>query len=556
MPNETKFTATTGNAEVSGTLRDKSIVFPTVPPVGITSVGPRVTFNFITEEWSNANEYQYYDVVNISGASYVARQNVPTGIDISNEDYWFRWNDPNAEFQELENIVHTYDSRITGNTEAVAAEKTRAQAAESANTQAIEAEKTRAQAAENANTQAIETEKTRATGAETNLEETKAAKNHASADTTYGAATDTLYGHVKLYNTINDKVDGALTPNALHGYINSLKNPYNAKAHLFGDSNGTATHLSGIGIPYYMKQIFNMDVENHAVNGAVFQPDVSGYTNRIVDQIEKATSDDSQYVFIIGGINDFHYGWSTISPYANAVIETVNAAIEKFSNAEIVLMMDMGHQYPNYTLLSMCKAMAISWYNKPIHFISLCDMCVDDANWYNQNHYSSSAYVTIAKRIANSLLGIQNYGADATAVRSQGFDGSIIRNYNSVTINPYDMVLRSDNYMSFETGFFNKNTNYTAGQVIYEFIGTLHASDFYVGIPAMRGSDNAFESQIVGVRVTNKDAFDSSASNNPVVSVAFPYNINPSQTYSTIYRAFWQFSCNLHAVYNTVPSFG
>ena len=549
MPNETKFTATTGNAEVSGTLRDKSIVFPTVPPVGITSVGPRVTFNFITEEWSNTNEYQYYDVVNISGASYVARQNVPTGIDISNEDYWFRWNDPNAEFQELENIVHTYDGRITDNAEAVAAEKTRAQAAESANTQAIEDEKTRAQAAESANTQAIENEKTRATGAETNLEETKAVKNHASADTTYGAATDALYGHVKLYNTINDKVDGALTPNAVQNYISTINTPYNAKCFLFGDSNGTATHLPGNGIQYYMKQIYNMNVTNYSVNGATFQTGIDN-AEVIKNEISKAPSDpDVSYVIIIGGINDFHYGWSNIGNYINAVKEAVNAACEKYERATVILTMDMGKQYPNFVMLSMCRAMATATYSRPIQFISIADMCLNTNNFYNQNHYSAMGYEKISQRIATAMSGHMVTGAESTNNFAGVYDDRI-RNYNSVSIDPYDVTLTSIGYIYFDTGFFTKTTEYKSGTKVFDYIGCLPGTQFYAAVPALRSAGaNQVDTKPVSLTLVSKYGYEATASNNPTIEAQLPYDITPNTVYGNPYRAFYTFDCSMHATY-------
>ena len=120
MPNSQSFSASTGAANVSGTLTDTNVIQPAQPPIGLQAIGPRVTFNFITEPWNSNNTYSYYDVVNVSGASYVARQDVPVGIELTNTDYWFRWNDPNAQFSSLENTVNTFDARITTNTNNIA----------------------------------------------------------------------------------------------------------------------------------------------------------------------------------------------------------------------------------------------------------------------------------------------------------------------------------------------------------------------------------------------------------------------------------------------------
>ena len=113
MANTQSFSASTDNATVSGTLTDKELQAPEAPPSGRVAIGPRVTFNFITDEWSSGNTYAYYDVVQVNGNSYIARQNVPTGIEITNTDYWIHWADPNAQFQELYNIVMTFQEKLT-----------------------------------------------------------------------------------------------------------------------------------------------------------------------------------------------------------------------------------------------------------------------------------------------------------------------------------------------------------------------------------------------------------------------------------------------------------
>lgn len=124
MANTQSFSASTDNATVSGTLTDKELQTPEAPPSGRVAIGPRVTFNFITDEWSSANTYAYYDVVQVNGNSYIARQNVPTGIEITNTDYWIHWADPNAQFQELYNIVMTFQDKIASIEESIDTLKT------------------------------------------------------------------------------------------------------------------------------------------------------------------------------------------------------------------------------------------------------------------------------------------------------------------------------------------------------------------------------------------------------------------------------------------------
>jgi len=121
MPNESSFAANTSGARVTGTLRDNLPVIPNVPPMGLQAIGPRVTFNF-AGLWDEAVSYEYYDVVrDAAGASYIARvATVPAGTPLTDNAYWIPWADPNAQFDELNNVVQTFDGRITANTEAIA----------------------------------------------------------------------------------------------------------------------------------------------------------------------------------------------------------------------------------------------------------------------------------------------------------------------------------------------------------------------------------------------------------------------------------------------------
>lgn len=139
------------------------MVIPDVPPQGLMSVGPRFTPNYIKEPWSALNSYVYFDVVrDVAGSSYIAiKPLVPAGAELTNEDYWFKWSDPDAQLNELEQIVKLYDARISQNASAITAEEQRATASEA----------------------------------------TKAPTDHASEETVYGVGNAVNYGHVKIADT-------------------------------------------------------------------------------------------------------------------------------------------------------------------------------------------------------------------------------------------------------------------------------------------------------------------------------------------------------------------
>lgn len=335
MPNKTSFSAQTSGASVRGELTDRDMAYPVAPPApALQAVGPRVTFNFITEAWSSENSYSYYDVVNIDGASYVARQNVPTGIEISNEDYWFRWNDPNAQFAELEDIVQGYDSRITA-AEGIAADaKSAAESAQSAASAAND----------NANA--------------------RAPKVHADASgATYGQGSASLFGHVKLSDSdsTSTATSGiAATPkrvsDAASSTLSSAKSyadtkvsavtprisALESKTHIvvIGDSFST---LSPRAYSWPSQLGDHYTVHNYAVGGTGFVTHGSASANKnFQQQCDQAIADSSykhesvKTVIIYGGVNDFLYD-VTSSDAAQGALTCYNKMAAEFTTANVVV---------------------------------------------------------------------------------------------------------------------------------------------------------------------------------------------------------------------------
>lgn len=123
MPNVSSFGAQTDNSVVQGTVTDRAMVIPDVPPQGLMSVGPRVTPNFVKpREWNDKTTYHFFDAVKDGkGSAYIATKPVvPAGTQLSDENYWFLWAEPDTRIDELNEIVKTYNQRITKNTENIA----------------------------------------------------------------------------------------------------------------------------------------------------------------------------------------------------------------------------------------------------------------------------------------------------------------------------------------------------------------------------------------------------------------------------------------------------
>lgn len=314
MPNVSNFGAQTDNAVVQGTVTDRAMVIPEVPPQGLMSVGPRVTPNFVKpREWNDQTTYHFFDAVKDgNGNAYVATKPVvPAGTQLSDENYWFLWAGPDTRIDELNEIVKTYNQRITQNASAITKEVTRAKAAE-------QAEEQRAKAAEQA-------EKQRATEAEA----TKAPINHASEKTIYGIGNGLNYGHLKLAadNTsltsgVNDGI--AATPKMVKALVDDLNSKMNNALSKKADKNefagkklitigdsimlGTGTDSPDTQSIYaQIASMLNMTVHNYAENNAGYTTKGSGSRKaNYLEQLTAAHTDhpDADVIVISGGCND------------------------------------------------------------------------------------------------------------------------------------------------------------------------------------------------------------------------------------------------------------
>lgn len=261
MPNVSSFGAQTDNSVVQGTVTDRAMVIPDIPPQGLMSVGPRVTPHFVKPSlWSALTTYHFLDAVHdAAGASYVAiKPEVPAGTELTDERYWFLWADPNSQFADLSELVKTYNGRITQNTNDIA---------------------------------------------------TKAPNNHASKDTTYGVGNAVNYGHVRLATddtpaTSDANAGIAATPKMVK---NSVDNQKSGTVVIIGDSwsySGSDWIKGGVIGNRLMELMNASDAECVAVSG-------SGYTGGVVNvsfesELNNITTDASNIkcIFVIGGIND------------------------------------------------------------------------------------------------------------------------------------------------------------------------------------------------------------------------------------------------------------
>ena len=120
-------------------------------------------------EWDKTKAYEPLTIVLYQGNSYTSRQYVPVGVELTNESFWAKTGNYNAQVEQYRQEVKSFDGRINANANAITAEVTRATAAEGKLTDDLSAEVTRATAAEGKLTDDLSAEVTRATAAEGKL---------------------------------------------------------------------------------------------------------------------------------------------------------------------------------------------------------------------------------------------------------------------------------------------------------------------------------------------------------------------------------------------------
>lgn len=315
MPNISSFGAQTDNAIVHGTVTDRQIVIPDVPPQGLQSVGPRVTPHFVKDPWSDRTSYNFFDAVtDESGASYIAiKPVVPAGTKLTDENFWFMWSDPNAQFAELQEIVKTYNERIAKNASDISAEVGRATAAEG----------------------------------------TKAPMNHASEETAYGIGNELNYGHVRLAAgatpmTSDANAGIAATPKMINDSILKDRNRKNERILLIGDSylqgiHSASASQNGKNWGDTFEEIMGCDVEKFGNGGSGFWSNGSTapYAGmNFLAMVNKIASDYETDKNAVTGII-FESGYNDVTNVQSGnngmIINTVNAARNAFPNARIMV---------------------------------------------------------------------------------------------------------------------------------------------------------------------------------------------------------------------------
>ena len=273
-------------------------------------------------DWDSTKTYEPLTVVYHQGNSYTSRQYVPAGIDITNSTYWAETGNYNAQIEAYREEVLTYSNRIAGIEEKF--DENGKLEADLVVTESIEDDAvTTAKIADSAVT-ADKIADSAVTAAKIADSAATTAKIADSAVTTAKIADNAVTG---------DK----LSPNIRFSGTKFLT---------FGDSwiaHANKTLVSGCWVNE-VADFLNLTNENYARGGAKLSTTDTGgmslYT-QVQEAIAAIPSDsvgDYEYIFVMGGVNDYNDSNITVANYQAGLQNALNLMKSHFTQSKIVVI--------------------------------------------------------------------------------------------------------------------------------------------------------------------------------------------------------------------------
>ena len=202
-------------------------------------------------EWDKTKQYEPLTIVTNSGNSYTSRQFVPTGIEITNEEFWVLTGNYNAQIEQYRKEVTAYDGRITTAQDTADSAKASAESAKTsadAANAAVTAEQSRAEAKEGELLSKLNEETNRATSRETELDASVDETKAQLAGTSNSGLLDRVNAvSAKFPVGTADLADGAVTASKLSN--NAISSIFAGLTVRRFDSSDTKADNEGLIVP-------------------------------------------------------------------------------------------------------------------------------------------------------------------------------------------------------------------------------------------------------------------------------------------------------------------
>lgn len=310
----------------------------------------------------------------------------------------------------------------------------------------------------------------------------------------------------------------------------------------FGDSNTMPNPPTGYGNAFntLCSYLRPRDYKSYGISGATIQNGIGTYPV-VSSQIAGANDFPASQVglvFLMAGINDYHYGTYDATAFGSAVKSTVEAIHTKFRNALIVCAMDCGGDLPNGRMMLYNEAMkrnsVIVGSGYKVVFVPLVDFATQANLFYNANHYSSTGAYAIAARVINAIFGIGQGYTPAPRITTKsptatapGLNGAY--NFNTVTetvIDPFNLVRRDRTRILTRTTFNGGDvTGGSSGSAIVRVPGYMRSAELASQEGGYRPATmlRSTGSYINTVNLVNVNANDTTGAYEPEIEVRLPY---------------------------------
>ena len=312
-------------------------------------------------DWDIDTNYEPLTVVMNEGTSYVSKQYVPSGIQITNENYWIAWADYNAQIEAYRAEVAQYNGRIEALENGLpvtdySSENTVSDAIADLGallpTSDFASDNTVKDTIDNlgALLPTTEFDSTNTVDERFNSVEALLPANAFDSTNTIDARFDTI--EANNWVTENRIAPNAVTNSKLaNGSVSNAKlsrdalNFSNKKILVIGDSLTMGNEATKYW-PAFMHDLYGCTTYNFAVSGQGFVNNASG---TFASQVTAAAADSSfnnadiTDVVVLGGYNDYAYTDAVID---SAVRDLVSSIKSNFPNAHIYVGAMLKGIYP------------------------------------------------------------------------------------------------------------------------------------------------------------------------------------------------------------------
>ncbi len=295
-------------------------------------------------DWDSTKTYEPLTIVYYQGNSYTSKQSVPAGINITNESYWAETGNYNAQIEAYRQEVQAYNSRIEAMEEGLPvtdfdSTSTVSDAIDSLNT-SINSIEDALPISEFDSTNTVDA---RFDAIEANnwVTETRIANNAVTENKIAdGAVTENKIANSSVSTA--KIADGSVTKAKLGNGIRFS----GTKFLTFGDSwiaHANKTLVSGCWVND-VADFLNLTNENYARGGAKLSTTDTGgmslYTQvqEAIAAIPSANVGDYEYIFIMGGVNDYNDNSITESGYQTGLLAALNLMKSHFTQSKIIVI--------------------------------------------------------------------------------------------------------------------------------------------------------------------------------------------------------------------------